>query len=117
MPKSTTPAISFTDGDWPEVTKEILCPICAKDHRCKVAPDGNAVRCFRTSNAPAGWTATRRHPDGGATFHREGRAKARQKQPRPSQTTRSRRLPKLSDERLNDAYSFLIGLLVLNALP
>lgn len=57
---------------WPEVSAERMCPVCNKHDRCKIAPDGNAARCFRVSDQVAGWRCTRRHGNGGGTFHRVG---------------------------------------------
>ncbi len=72
---------------WPEVTKERPCPICGKDHRCKLAEDGLAAICFRCSNgdgiAPFGWRKTKQSPRGGAEFHHsEKQSHSRRKTPK-----------------------------------
>ncbi len=68
---------------WPEATPQNPCPICGKDHRCKIA-DG-AARCFRSAKPPVGWQVKRRHADGGATFIRDtGDAPRSRQRPRSS---------------------------------
>ncbi len=43
---------------WADVTRAAPCPICGKGDWCTRSPDGGAVVCHRTADAPAGWRFT-----------------------------------------------------------
>src|SRR5262245_29235927 len=108
----TISAAVTTNGNWPEVTNSNPCPICTKDHRCKVAPDGNAVCCFRLQQAPTDWQVSKQHAEG-ATFVREGGALASSRRKSAKQKSAPLEMPRLSSERIHEAYSLLIEKLVL----
>lgn len=52
-------------GKWREVTEKDPCPLCNKSAWCAWAPDGGAISCNRTSDAPSGWIRIKPTKDGG----------------------------------------------------
>lgn len=116
---STTSSTAATNGKavgWNEATKDNPCPICSKDRRCKIAPDGNAVCCFSSNQAPIGWRVTKQHSEGcGATFQRDCTANPGRKR-QSNSSGMSHSLPRLSADRLHEAYSLLFEHLDLIAL-
>jgi hypothetical protein len=102
--------------DWPEVTDETPCPICSHHRRCKIAPDGNAVRCFRHGESVVGWATGKLHTSG-ATYHRI--REHSQPTPKPRATKRpspAAKLKPLPADRLHTAYTALIERLTLQGL-
>jgi hypothetical protein len=112
MPNSTASATVEANGKWIEATKKNPCPICSKARRCKIAPDANAVLCFRSDQPPAGWYVAKLH-DSGATFRRDAVPKPQRKR---SSSNAPATVKQLSPERLHDAYAQLIEKLSLSAL-
>lgn len=100
---------------WQLVSEENLCPVCCKPDRCKIAPDGNAVKCFRVAEENAEWRVTKKHTTGGATFQRRG-AQRQPRVARPAAASAPSRKTSLSSERLHEAYSLLLGKLSLEVL-
>src|SRR4051812_33306972 len=103
-------------SSWQEVTAAAVCPICGKNRRCKIAPDVDAARCFRVSEAPAGWRIGKTHPDGGATFHRLDAAASAPRSKAPRSSPKSRAADSLGSTRLHEAYSMLLSASHLNVL-
>jgi hypothetical protein len=57
---------------WREMTKAAPCPICGHGDWC--GHNGDAVRCMRVTDAPAGWTRIKSDDEGGTTFKPAGTA-------------------------------------------
>lgn len=60
-------------GGWRQATKRDPCPACGKDHWCAWTPDGEMLKCERTTNPPPGMVRVKA-AEGGAMFRFEGAA-------------------------------------------
>ncbi len=97
---------------WHPVTRDEPCPICEKGDRCKLAPGGDRVICFRESSdrptkngAGEGWyhdldpSAARPKPGPRVTFGADGKAKPKaQNVSRVATECAARLTPELRDE-------------------
>jgi hypothetical protein len=76
---------------WREVKKDRPCIACGKPDWCTATSDGEAVRCMRSSEPPAGWRLVKRPVDGGSIFASGASDRGRQRRttthPRPTAAT------------------------------
>jgi len=67
----------MTRQRWREVTKKKPCPACGKSDWCAWTPDGQMLKCERTTEAPSGMVLVKAEDAGGLLKYAEAEAQRR----------------------------------------